>query len=150
MTYRIAQMTSGHLDMVAALEKVCFPEDPWSRRLFAEVLEGDNSAALLALAEDGGLLGYLVFSVVLDEGNVDNIAVSPQARQQGIAMELMKTFHYFAKQWGVAFITLEVRASNGGAIALYEKLKYIEVGRRTGYYLKPREDAIIMRLELAA
>lgn len=150
MTYQIMQMTSDHLDQVAALEKICFPEDPWSRRLFAEVLEGDHSAALLALGEDGTLLGYLVFTVVLDEGNIDNIAVLPQARQQGIAMELMKTLHYFAKQWGVAFITLEVRASNTGAIALYRKLRYDEVGRRRSYYLKPKEDALIMRLELAA
>lgn len=148
MTYRIVPMTAAHLDRVEALERECFPADPWSRRLFEEVLEGDSAAALAALAEDGTLLGYLVFSVVLDEGSIDNIAVRPDARQQGIATELLKTLHHFARQWGVAFITLEVRPSNTGASALYRKLGYREVGCRTGYYLKPKEDAVIMRLEL--
>jgi len=141
-------MTSDHLDGAAALEQICFPQDPWSRRLFEEVLEGDSSAALVSQAENGSLLGYLVFSIVLDEGSIDNIAVSPQARRQGIATELLKTLHYFARQWGVAFLTLEVRPSNADATALYQKLGYHEVGRRMGYYLYPKEDAIIMRLEL--
>jgi len=148
MTYVIIPMTSDHLDGVTALECICFPQDPWSRRLFEDVLEGDNTAALVAQAENGALLGYLVFSVVLDEGSIDNIAVGPEARRQGVATELLKTLHHFARQWGVACLTLEVRASNVGAAALYQKLGYREVGRRMGYYLKPKEDAIIMKLEM--
>ena len=75
MNYQITSMTSAHLDQVAALEKLCFPEDPWSRRLLAEALENENTASLLALSEDGHVLGYLFFTTVLDEGGVDNIAV---------------------------------------------------------------------------
>ena len=149
MNYRIVPMTAAHLDQVADLERACFPEDPWSRRLFEEVLEGERSAALIALAEDGRLLGYLVFTVVLDEGSVDNIAVWHGARQQGIATALLETLHYFARQWGLSFLSLEVRPSNMGAAALYQKMGYQEVGRRKNYYLNPREDAIIMRWELA-
>ena len=149
MTYKIIPMTAAHLDRVEVLERECFPEDPWSRRLFEEVLAGDTSSALAALAEDGKLLGYLVFSVVLDEGNIDNIAVWRQARRQGIAAALMETLHHFARQWGTASLTLEVRPSNTGAVSLYKKLGYQEIGRRRNYYLNPREDAIIMRLELA-
>ena len=147
MTYKIVPMTAAHLDRIAALERECFPEDPWSRRLFEEVLEADNSAALVSLAADGTLLGYLVFTVVLDEGNIDNIAVWEQARKQGIAVELMETLHHFARQWGVVCLTLEVRPSNIGAVALYKKLGYQEIGRRKNYYLSPKEDALIMRLE---
>lgn len=148
MTYRIVPMTAAHLDRIEALERECFPEDPWSRRLFEEVLEADNAAALVGLAADGSLLGYLVFTVVLDEGNIDNLAVWRRARRQGVAEELMKTLHHFARQWGTASLTLEVRPSNTGAVSLYKKLGYQEVGRRRNYYLRPREDAIIMRLEL--
>lgn len=148
MTYKIVPMTGIHLDQVASLERDCFPEDPWSRRLFEEVLEADNSAALVGLASDGTLLGYLVFTVILDEGNIDNIAVWRQARRQGIAAALMETLHHFARQWGTASLTLEVRASNAGAVSLYKKLGYREAGRRKGYYRRPREDAVIMRLEL--
>lgn len=148
MTYKIVPMTAAHLDRIALLEQECFPEDPWSRRLFEEVLSSDNAAALVALAADGTLLGYLVFTVVLDEGNVDNIAVWRQARRQGIAAALMETLHHFARQWGTASLTLEVRPSNTGAVSLYQKLGYREIGRRRNYYMNPREDALIMRLEL--
>lgn len=148
MTYKIIPMTAAHLDRIEALERDCFPEDPWSRRLFEEVLTADNSAALVGLAADGTLLGYLVFTVILDEGNIDNIAVWRQARRQGIAEALMETLHHFARQWGTAGLTLEVRPSNTGAVSLYKKLGYQEIGRRKNYYLNPREDAIIMRLEL--
>ena len=68
MYYHITPMTPAHLDQVAALEKLCFPEDPWSRRLLAEALENENTASLLALSEDGHVLGYLFFTTVLDEG----------------------------------------------------------------------------------
>ena len=149
MNYQIIPMTTAHLDRVAELERACFPADPWSRRLFEEVLEGESSTALIAQAEDGRLLGYLVFTVVLDEGSVDNIAVWQGARQQGIATALLETLHYFARQWGLSFLSLEVRPSNMGATALYQKMGYQEVGRRKNYYLNPKEDAIIMRWELA-
>lgn len=142
--FEIVPMVREHLDRVAALEERCFPEDPWSRRLFEEALESGNTVALAARAEDGAVLGYLVGTVILEEGNVDNIAVAPEVRRQGVARALLEAFH----SAGPACVTLEVRPSNRGAVALYRKLGYAEVGRRRNYYLRPREDAIIMRLEL--
>lgn len=148
MNYQIIPMTAAHLDAVAALEKICFPEDPWSRRLFEEALKNENTSSLLALAEDGSVLGYLLFTAVLDEGGVDNIAVAPAARRQGIASALLEAFHRYGREHGLASLFLEVRPSNTGAAALYEKLGYREVGRRKNYYLSPKEDAIMMKLEL--
>lgn len=149
MNYRIVPMSPACLDAVAELEKVCFPEDPWSRRIFAEALANENTTSLLALAEDGGVLGYLLFTAVLDEGGVDNIAVAPAARRQGIASALMEAFHRYGRDHGLTNLFLEVRPSNTGAAALYRKMGYVEAGRRKNYYLNPKEDAIIMRLELA-
>lgn len=148
MNYQITPMTAAHLDAVAALEKICFPEDPWSRRLFEEALDRGNTTPLLALGEDGSVLGYLLFTAVLDEGGVDNIAVAPAARRQGIASALLEAFHRYGREHGLASLFLEVRPSNTGAAALYEKLGYREVGRRKNYYLSPKEDAIMMKLEL--
>lgn len=148
MNYQIVPMTAAHLDAVADLEKICFPEDPWSRRIFEETLSNGNTTSLLALAEDGKVLGYLFFSAVLDEGGVDNIAVAPAARRQGIASALLEEFHRYGREHGLASLFLEVRPSNTGAAALYEKLGYREVGRRKNYYLDPKEDAIMMKLEL--
>lgn len=150
MNYQIIPMALAHLDQVAELEKICFPEDPWSRRLIEEALACENTVSLLALAEDGGVLGYLFFTAVLDEGGVDNIAVRPEARRQGIASALLDAFHRYGREHGLGSLFLDVRLSNQEALALYEKLGYRKVGRRKNYYLVPKEDAIIMKLELTS
>ena len=67
-------------------------------------------------------------------------------RRQGIADELIAAFVRFG-QAKLAFLTLEVRASNAPAIALYMKHGFAQVGRRRGYYDDPKEDAILMTLE---
>ncbi len=147
MDYQIIPMTSAHLDQAEELEKICFPEDPWSRRILKESLAGESSAALLARDGDGGVLGYVFFTIVLDEGSVDNIAVHPDARRRGVASALLRAVHGYGRSHGLSFLLLEVRPSNRGAAALYRKMGYQEVGRRKNYYLDPKEDAIIMKLE---
>ena len=77
MKLRIVPMTVQRLSAVAELERVCFPADPWSEALYQAALDNPAVAVLLALGEDGALLGYAVLSTVLDEGNLDNIAVAP-------------------------------------------------------------------------
>lgn len=149
MEFAIVPMTAAHLDRVEALENICFPRDPWSRRIFEDSLANENTSALIAQAPDGSLLGYLFFTVVLDEGGVDNIAIAPPFRRQGVGRALMEAFHRRAGAMGAAYLLLEVRPSNTGAAALYEKLGYQIVGRRKNYYENPKEDAIIMRLESA-
>jgi ribosomal-protein-alanine N-acetyltransferase len=85
--------------------------------------------------------------VVLDEGYITNIAVRPECRKQGIAGKLLQVFLDFAEANCLAFLTLEVRASNYDAIALYGTRGFRSVGRRKNYYEHPKEDAIIMTLE---
>jgi len=138
-------MEEKHLSQVAALEKLCFPADPWSRALFRAALDGSGAAILLAEGADGEVLGYVVLSAVLDEGNLDNIAVHPDCRRQGVADALLAALTGFCRG-RLAVLTLEVRASNAPAIALYEKHGFIPVGRRKNYYAAPREDAILMTL----
>ena len=145
MRFRIIAMTAAHLPAVAALEKVCFPTDPWSEALFRAALDNPRVCPLLVRGEDGSILGYAVLSAVLDEGNLDNIAVAPYARRQGIADTLLSALTAFGREH-LACLMLEVRASNVPAIALYEKHGFIAVGRRKNYYDAPREDAILMTL----
>ena len=137
-------MTADHLFQVAALERVCFPDDPWSPEVFMAALEHPDTAVLLA-TEGDAVLGYAVLSVVLDEGNLDNIAVAPAARRRGVADALLGTLTGFGRE-NLAALMLEVRASNAPAIALYEKHGFEAVGRRKGYYKSPREDAVLMTL----
>lgn len=145
MRIQIIPMTKERLPAVAALEQVCFPADPWSVELFQAALDNPNTSILLAEGEDGALLGYAVLSVILDEGNLDNIAVAPEARRRGVADALLSALTGFGREH-LAALLLEVRASNVAAIALYKKHGFAAVGRRKNYYEAPREDAILMTL----
>lgn len=146
MHVQIVPMTADHLDEVAELERICFP-DPWSRNMLAEELDNALSAFLVALDDAGRVAGYAGLQVVLDEGTITNIAVRPEYRRQGIAADILQVFENFARGNRLAFLTLEVRASNTAARALYEKLGYVQAGARRNYYEHPREDAIIMTKE---
>ena len=146
MHVRVVPMTADHLDEVAELERICFP-DPWSRNMLAEELDNALSAFLVALDDTGRVAGYAGLQVVLDEGTITNIAVRPEYRRQGVAHQLLDVFLKFARGNRLAFLTLEVRASNYGAIALYGELGFRAVGRRKNYYEHPKEDALIMTKE---
>lgn len=139
-------MTADHLDEAAALERVCF-SDPWSRNMLAEELDNALAAFLAALDGTGAVVGYAGLQVVLDEGYILNIAVRPDCRRQQIASQLLEVFINFAQGNRLSFLTLEVRASNAPAIALYERWGFAEAGRRRNYYEHPREDAVIMTRE---
>ena len=141
---RIEKAKPEHIDAVAALEKTCFPADPWPEEIIGRWLDRYT----VALGGDGTVLGFLVLSSVLDEGSVDNVAVAPEARRHGVADALVDDAVRRAREAELSFLTLEVRASNTPAIRLYEKHGFREVGRRKNYYEKPREDAILMTLVL--
>lgn len=143
---RIVPMTADHLDEAAALERVCF-SDPWSRNMLAEELDNALAAFLAALDGTGAVVGYAGLQVVLDEGYILNIAVRPDCRRQQIASQLLEVFINFAQGNRLSFLTLEVRASNAPAVALYERWGFAEAGRRRNYYEHPREDAVIMTRE---
>ena len=146
MHVRIVPMNGDHLDEVAELERICFSV-PWSRNMLAEELDNLLSAFLVALDDNDRVVGYAGLQVVLDEGYITNVAVRPECRRQGVAAKLLQVFLDFAKANKLAFLTLEVRASNYDAIALYGSRGFRSVGRRKNYYEHPREDAIIMTLE---
>lgn len=148
MKVQIVPMNGDYLDEVAELERVCFP-DPWSRDMLKEELENDLAAFLVALDGQGAVAGYAGLQVVLDEGYILNVAVRPDCRRRGVAGRLLQVFLDFAKGNRLAFLTLEVRASNYDAIALYGSRGFRSAGRRKNYYEHPREDALIMTLDLA-
>ena len=146
MHVRIVPMNADHLDEVAELERICF-STPWSRNMLAEELDNLLSAFLVALDDNDRVVGYAGVQVILDEGYITNIAVRPECRRQGVAAQLLQVFMDFAKANKLSFLTLEVRASNYDAIALYGSRGFRSMGRRKNYYEHPKEDAIIMTRE---
>ena len=138
-------MHAAHVAQIAALEKICF-SDPWSERSIASEL--DNKLAFWLVATEGETVaGYIGSQTVMEETDMMNVAVHPDFRRQGIAEALVSGLVEHLKAMGSHCLTLEVRASNAPAIALYEKLGFAEIGRRKNYYRNPREDALILRKE---
>lgn len=146
MNYTIVPMTTSHIPQVEEIERTCFP-DPWSRKLLEDLLRDERTVSLAAVDGDGAVLGYVSLSWVLDEGHINNVAVRPDCRRMGIATALLEALRRQGVEKGLSFLTLEVRESNRGARALYAGLGFAEAGQRRGYYLHPKEDAIIMTLE---
>jgi ribosomal-protein-alanine N-acetyltransferase len=139
-------MNTSHIPQVEEIERACFP-DPWSKKLLEDLLAEEHALTLAAVAGDGAVLGYVSLSWVLDEGYINNVAVRPDCRRMGIATALLEALRRQGAEKGLSFLTLEVRESNRGARALYAGLGFAEAGQRRGYYLHPKEDAIIMTLE---
>jgi len=144
MTCKLVPMDRSHLAAIAAIERACFSA-PWSEDMLAEELYHDNASYIVAEREDGVVAGYAGLLAVLDEGYITNIAIDPAYRRQGVADALVSAFCRFGEKH-LAFLTLEVRASNQAAIALYEKHGFSPAGRRKHYYNHPTEDAILMTL----
>lgn len=140
----IVPMAERHLAVLAEIEKACF-HAPWSESMLREEL----GKGIFLVAERGGqAVGYVGCQTVLDEGYITNVAVSPDARRQGIARALIVKLTDEARAAGLAFVTLEVRASNAPAIALYEGAGFGRVGVRKNFYTAPTEDAVLMTLFL--
>mgnify|MGYP004648005997 FL=1 len=141
----IVPMKEAHVAPIAALEKECFG-DPWSEKSIASELNNPLSFWLVAMEEDT-LVGYAGSQTCMDETDMMNIAVSPAHRNKGVGKALMEALVEALKKKGSRCLTLEVRASNEGAIALYAKLGFAQIGLRKNYYHNPREDALILRKE---
>ena len=142
----IRQMQACDVPAIAELERICF-SDPWSERSIASEL--DNPLSYWLVAEDNGVIaGYVGSQSVLDAADMMNLAVSPDYRKQGIGQDLVKELINHLQNNNVIALLLEVRVSNAPAISLYEKLGFVQVGRRPKYYHNPREDALILQKEL--
>ena len=119
---------------ILALEKQCFPMPRERIDLQDFIVDSEHR-------------GYADMKTVVDEGYIGNVAVLPECRRQGIASSLIEALIERAKTEGLAFVTLEVRASNEAAISLYEKHGFFKAGLMKNYYFLPKEDAIIMTAE---
>ncbi len=141
----IVPMNDSHVERIAELEKLCF-SDPWPVAGIAPELTNPLSYWLVAMEGDC-LAGYVGSQSVCSEADMMNIAVDPAFRRQGIARRLVEALTEGLKARDVHSLTLEVRASNEPAIALYGSLGFAQVGRRPNYYRNPKEDALILRKE---
>jgi [ribosomal protein S18]-alanine N-acetyltransferase len=136
----IRRLTYADLPQVVALERRAFTT-PWSLAMFVLELSKPSGICLVATVEQE-IVGYLVCSRYDTVWHVMNIAVEPERRRRGIATALISAL--LERVGEHAQVTLEVRRSNNGAVALYERFGFRSGGVRRRYYADNGEDAVIM------
>ena len=130
---------------VVAIERASF-SDPWTEQSFKELRRSPAAIFLVAARGDpGAIYGYVVALVVADEAEILNLAVALSLRKQGLGGELLDAGLAAVDSRGARDVFLEVRESNQPALALYESRGFAELGRRSGYYRNPVEDALVLR-----
>ena len=139
----IRPMVAADLGRVIAIENASYTM-PWSDETFRTlILRGDAEAIV---ADDAGeVVGYAVFWWVVDQAELGNVAVDGAHRRRGIGELLVPTTIERARGRCMRELFLEVRPSNPVAQRLYERLGFVHVGRRRNYYVRPTEDALVMR-----
>ena len=136
----IRAISFGDLPQVISIERRAFTS-PWSLGMFVIELSKPSGISLAAV-QDGRIVGYLICARYEEAFHIMTIAVDPGHRRSGIASALLDGV--LARAGEDANYTLEVRVSNAGAIALYERYGFRGVGTRPRYYADNGEDAIIM------
>jgi len=140
-------MTRLDLDDVEAIEVAAYPF-PWTRGNFEDALDSGYTGLCVRDAQ-GHLQAYSVLMPVIDEVHLLNLCVAPALQGRGLGAALLAWSVASAHTSGFASMLLEVRPSNGAALALYRRAGFVEIGRRKHYYPAPqgrREDALVMRL----
>ncbi len=137
----IRRLVYSDLPQVIAIERRSFPT-PWSLAMFVLELSKPSGICLAAMRGER-LVGYLICARYDSVWHLMNVAVDDRSRREGIATALIERLFELADGPGEQY-TLEVRASNSVAIAMYEGLGFRSAGRRRAYYHDNREDALIM------
>jgi [ribosomal protein S18]-alanine N-acetyltransferase len=146
----VRDMLLEDLPAVMALERELFPDDAWTRDMFAGDLKQPGVRTRYIVAEDDGtVVGYggMLFPGG-DEADVLTLAVVPASWGKGIGTELLETLFSEATGRACTKVFLEVRADNPRARSLYSRHGFTEVGVRRGYYQPSGTDAIVMRKDL--
>ena len=151
MPHAIRPACLADAECLAAIDaEVSF--NPWNAQQFALVCGtagGYRETALVAV-EDDRLHGFVVFSQVLDEGSIHNLAVRPAHHRKGLGRLLLEAAVLELIRADARRCLLEVRRSNKAARRLYEGSGFALDGVRKNYYPKEggREDALLMSREL--
>lgn len=145
---QVKELKAEHIDMVAELEVLSFAH-PLSKTNLAMLLPGGIGHGYVIVDEEKGVAAaYGGIITVLDEGQILNIATHPDYRRRGLGEKVLDAIITDSNEKGIKFITLEVRESNAAARGLYEKKGFYQVGRLKNYYDSPREDGLILKLDL--
>lgn len=138
----IRETTDADTPALTRLEREIFP-DPWPRESFDEISTNPDWHTLVADV-DSQIVGYACILVSAGEMHLANLAVVEAWRRKSVASRLLDRILEAAIAARCAMILLEVRVSNSGARAFYERNGFKVLYSRKRYYRKPVEDALVM------
>ena len=136
-------LTQLDLDDVCFIEQVCFGKDAWNKNMLES--EYNSGSVFFGIKRNEKVVAYISARIIIDEADINNVAVLPQFRKQGMAQKLIQALVDFCEQKDIKKFTLEVNANNTPAKNLYQKMGFVSFGVRKGYY--HGEDAEIMWLD---
>ncbi|MGB6298903.1 MAG: ribosomal protein S18-alanine N-acetyltransferase [Rivularia sp. (in: cyanobacteria)] len=144
---QIQSLSQEHLSAILELDQNCFG-GLWSKEGYIRELDSPNSEIQGLFSQKTGekLLGMGCFWSILEEAHITILAIDSQYHRQGMGAALLYSLIKTARDRHLERATLEVRASNLAAIALYEKFGFKTAGRRRRYYKDNGEDALILWL----
>ncbi|ARN72804.1 ribosomal protein S18-alanine N-acetyltransferase [Oceanicoccus sagamiensis] len=145
---QLRPMQAGDIEAVTAVEKAA-AEFPWPQSQFKNSLGSDHECTVLEV--EGVVLGFSIFSKVVDEATLLNIAVYPDIQGKGYGRLLLSSGLQAQQGQGAKQCFLEVRVSNTSAKKLYSSLRFTIVGERKNYYPAKvgREHAYVMCCDLS-
>lgn len=133
---------------IVALEKECGLNSRGEESYRCKMT--NPNSVLLAAKSVGGreIAGLFSGDVVLDELQIDNLAVRESCRRLGVGQMLLKSGLMMARNMGAITAVLEVRSANLAARALYKKQGFVEISVRKGYYDNPPDDALLLTCKI--
>ncbi len=143
MNLVVRQAEEKDIKIMAEMDVLCFSA-PWSELSFEKEIKENHLAFYIVAEINERVVGYAGLWCIVDEGHITNVAVHPDFRRKGIGEALVSVLLEHTTEIGLLSHTLEVRASNDPAIALYSKFGFEAAGVRKNYYEDNGEDAIIM------
>ncbi|MFN2299269.1 MAG: ribosomal protein S18-alanine N-acetyltransferase [Anaerolineales bacterium] len=146
--FLVRAMVPEDIPDVMGIDRGSFP-NPWPESTYWYELRKNPASHLLVIQsrEDGQVVGVAGYWLVIDEAHIATFAVHPDWRGRGLGKVLLSAMLRHAHSHGAASATLEVRAGNAKARALYRGFGFRVVGRRKGYYKNNGEDAVLMTAE---
>ena len=145
--FEIVKIEKKHLHDIAELERLSFAH-PWSEQGLLTLVSENGVGFAVTEKKTGKATAYVGMTTAVDEGAITNVATHPSFRRLGQARAVMNALIEYSKENAIRYLSLEVRESNGAAIALYEGLGFSVAGKRPNFYRDPREAALVMTREL--
>jgi ribosomal-protein-alanine N-acetyltransferase len=142
-TVVIGPLARRHVSELLTIEERIFPR-PWTASLYYSEIAQPESRIYLVATVGGEIVGYIGCMLVVDEGHITTVGVSPEWHRRGIGTRLMHAIAVAAIARGAKSLTLEVRMTNSGAQDLYRAFGFVPAGIRKNYYPEVNEDGLVM------